>query len=132
MAKSLKSDRPKAGENGGQCVAYAGVSCFGVRFGAYTAKDIWYNKVTNTGGALPYKRYNTMPSPPCCIVWDIYEDGHVGVIESSSGTGSNKKYTFSDSNRDFDEIVRVEENIDFDTLTSIIKNGEVLGYVKFN
>lgn len=40
-----------------------------------------------------------MPAPPCCIVWANDKSGHVGVIESSSGSGASKTYTYSDSNR---------------------------------
>lgn len=130
MAKSLRSDRPKDGQNGGECVAYAGVSCFGVRFGAYTARDIWYNNETNTGGTLPYTKYSTMPSPPCCIVWENTTAGHVGVIESSSGSGSNKTYTYSDSNRASKNTVKVLTNQSEDDIKNLLPN--FLGYVQFD
>lgn len=132
MAKSLKSDRPKNGQYGGQCVAYAGVSCFGVRFGANTARDIWYNTITNTGEALPYTTSSEMPSPPCCIVWENTTAGHVGVIESSSGSGSNKTYTFSDSNRypKNGEKVQVLTNQSEEDIKGLLPN--FLGYVQFD
>lgn len=133
MAASLLPNRPKNGAIGGECVAYAGMTCFGLRFGANTAKDIWYNTTTNDSKPLPYTKYDTMPSLPCCIVWGNGSAGHVGVIESSTGSGSNKKYRFSDSNRKprmGDKKVEILTNQSEDDIQNLVT--DFLGYVKFD
>lgn len=132
MAASLLPIRPKNGEYGGQCVLYAGMKCFGIKFGANTAKDIWTNTKTNIGGPLPYKKFNSMPDPPCCIVWGNGAAGHVGVIESVTGSGEDKRYCFSDSNRAFNEIVKVNTNLTENQIKAIASKAAFLGYVQFD
>lgn len=135
MAATLQPNRPGQGKKGGQCVAYAGITCFGIRFGADLAKEIWTNTKTNTGAALPYTKYNTMPSLPCCIVWDNSPSGHVGVIESSTGTGVNKRYRYSDSNRvpgTNNELVDIKTSLTEEQIKALIAKDKFKGYVKFN
>lgn len=134
MAAKLLSNLPKQGETGGQCVAYAGKTCFGKLFGADIAKDIWTNEKTNVDGDLIYTKSTTMPTPPCCIVWNNSPSGHVGVVESSSGSGTSKRYRFSDSNRS----PKDGEKVDIQTgkteaeIKALIGSSYFCGYVQFN
>ena len=125
MAASLKSTRPKNGETGGSCMKYAGEHCFGKLFGQDIAKDIYNKDKTHTGAALPYSKSKTMFTPPCCIVWGNGDAGHVGVIESKSGS----TYTFSDSNRNWDNKVKVESGLTEQQIKD--KVSSFLGYVQF-
>ena len=134
MAAELLSNRPGQGEKIGECVKYAGEKCFGILFGANKAKEIFTNTKTNTGGTLPYyKNVWLMPEPPCCIIWGNGVNGHVGVIESYTGSDTNKKYRFSDCNRSplNGGKVDIKTNMTELAIKQLISENDFLGYVKF-
>lgn len=104
------------GDWGGQCVKYAGETYFGKKFGVMKAAEVWNaSTVTQLSG----------PQSGCVAVW-TGGDGHVGVVESYT---SKDKLTFSDSNRNWDELVVKDVNISQKTMEGIRSGFK--GYVKF-
>lgn len=111
------STKLNPGDRGGECVAYAGMTYFGKRFGVLLAKDAYYaSTVTQLSG----------PESGCVACWGN-GDGHVGVVEYWDSR--NKTMTFSDSNRARDGLVQRDYNMTEEDMKAITSGFQ--GYVKF-
>ena len=109
--------RLESGEYGGQCVKYAGMTYFGKSFGVDYAREVY--------DASTVRKLNG-PKSGCIACWGD-GSGHVGVVEVWDS--KTKTMTYSDSNRNWDEIVHRDEGITEEKMKKIASGFQ--GYVEF-